>query len=261
MARGLSLLSSADPLCQTKGLVWRVAENFEAEPAYRAAGEAIRSGKIGKVQFFKATVVNYVDKTSEWYKTPWRTVPDYQGGFLLDGGVHTIAALRTMLTEPFTQLSGFASLNKDYLLPHDTIHCIVRAGSHYHGVVEMTFASPTKSIPAAENIVITGSDGWVACNMSSEGFTVVIKSRVKEDGKPEEEQEYKETEETMTFPSKGVEVELAAFFAEIQKDGTGEQSLDIGNPRNALKDVGFIQAALNSEGNLTDLVLHFVPPE
>lgn len=158
-----------------------------------------------------------------------------------------------MLPEPLTQLSGFASLNKDYLLPHDTIHSVVRAGTHYHGIVEMTFASPTKSTPAAEQIVITGSDGWLACNSSSEGFTVVVKRRVKEEGKPEEEQEYKETEETTTYPSKGVETELVAFFAEIQKDE--ERRLDIGHPREALKDVAFIQAALNSQGNLTDLAL------
>lgn len=62
VARGVKLLASAEPLCQAHGLVWRVAENFEAEPAYRAAGEVIRSGKIGKIQFFKVSIVNYIDK-------------------------------------------------------------------------------------------------------------------------------------------------------------------------------------------------------
>lgn len=76
VAQGLKLLEDAEPICQQYGLVWRVAENFEAEPVYRAAGEAIRSGKIGSVIFFKASVVNFIDKTSKWYKTPWRTVPD-----------------------------------------------------------------------------------------------------------------------------------------------------------------------------------------
>ncbi|GAV99074.1 oxidoreductase family protein [Lentinula edodes] len=255
VAQGLKLLEDAEPICQQYGLVWRVAENFEAEPVYRAAGEAIRSGKIGSVIFFKASVVNFIDKTSKWYKTPWRTVPDYQGGFLLDGGVHTIAALRTMLPEPFTHLSGFASLNKEYLSPHDTIHCVVRAQSHYHGIVEMTFASPTKSIPAAENLVITGSKGWLACNTTSEGFKIVVKVvEEKESGKTGEEAEYKEREEIISFPRKGVETELAAFFDAIGRQGTGESALDIGNPREALKDVAFIQAALNSEGNLIDLL-------
>jgi hypothetical protein len=42
----------------------------------QAAGKAIRDGKIGKVLFFNTQVLNYIDKESKWYKTPWRTVPD-----------------------------------------------------------------------------------------------------------------------------------------------------------------------------------------
>ncbi|KAF5390675.1 hypothetical protein D9757_002569 [Collybiopsis confluens] len=250
VAQGIKLIQDAEPICKDRSLVWRVAENFEAEPIYRTARDAIRAGKIGDVVFFKASVFNYLDKTSKWYKTPWRTVPDYQGGFLLDGGVHTIAALRTILPHSFTQLSGFASLNKEYLAPHDTIHSVIKAGSHYHGIVEMTFASPTKSTPVSDNIVVTGTDGWLACNRSSDGFKVVIKSRVREEGKPEDEQKYEEKEEAATFPSKGVETELVAFFGKIENKS---EALDIGSPKNALTDVAFIQAALNSQGNLIDL--------
>lgn len=74
--QGLKLIQLYRSQYQSKGLVWRIAENFEAEPIYRAARAAIRAGKIGKVVFFKANVVNYIDKTSKWYNTPWRTVPD-----------------------------------------------------------------------------------------------------------------------------------------------------------------------------------------
>ncbi|KAJ3785061.1 hypothetical protein GGU10DRAFT_292985 [Lentinula aff. detonsa] len=252
VARGLRLLRDAEPICQRRGLVWHVAENYETEPVYRAAGEVIKSGKIGNIIFFKVAVVNYIDKTSKWYKTPWRTVPDYQGGFLLDGGVHTIAALRTMLPQTFTHLSGFASLNKEYLPPHDTIHCVVQAGSHYHGIVEMTFASPTKSVPAAENIVITGSKGWLACNATSEGFKMVIRIAEQKDSEATEEKE-----EIMNFPRKGVETELEAFFDDIVKQQAGEHTSSIGDPKAALEDVAFIQAALTSKGNLMPLPSSF----
>jgi len=40
----------------------------------KKSDEVIRSGKIGKVIFFRAVVVNHIDKESKWYKTPWRTV-------------------------------------------------------------------------------------------------------------------------------------------------------------------------------------------
>ncbi|KAJ3822034.1 hypothetical protein F5880DRAFT_1732343 [Lentinula raphanica] len=251
VARGIQLLGDTEPICKRQGLVWHVAENYEVEPVYCAARDAIKAGKIGDVIFFKASVVNYIDKTSKWYKTPWRTVPDYQGGFLLDGGVHTIAALRTILPQPLTHLSGFASLNKDYLAPHDTIHSVIRAGSHYHGIVEMTFASPTQKTPAAENIVITGSKGWLACNPSPEGFKLVIRAAEESDSDSEPA---KEKEEVATFPRKGVETELVAFFDDIVKQGAGKPTSGVGDPKAALGDVAFIQAALNSEGNLIDLI-------
>ena len=76
VAQGLALIKTYRELYQPKGLIWRVAENYEAEPGYRKAGEIIRSGRIGDVIFFKTVVVNYIDKESKWYKTPWRTIPD-----------------------------------------------------------------------------------------------------------------------------------------------------------------------------------------
>lgn len=76
VARGLDLIKTYKELYEPKGLIWRVAENFEAEPGYRKVGEIIRAGKIGDVIFFKTVVVNYIDKESKWYKTPWRTIPD-----------------------------------------------------------------------------------------------------------------------------------------------------------------------------------------
>lgn len=80
---GLALIREYEATYKPRGLVWRVAENFEVEPGFRAAGAAIREGKIGKVLYFKATVVNFIDETSnKYYQTPWRTVPDVRSVLL-----------------------------------------------------------------------------------------------------------------------------------------------------------------------------------
>lgn len=76
VSQGRALIKEYETKYKTRGLVWRVAENFEAEPGYRAARRAIEDGKIGKVAFYNACVVNYIDENSKWYNTPWRTVPD-----------------------------------------------------------------------------------------------------------------------------------------------------------------------------------------
>ncbi|KAG6840904.1 hypothetical protein C0991_003365 [Blastosporella zonata] len=244
--QGLELIKQYNELYKPKGLIWRVAENFEAEPGFRAAAAAIADGKIGKVIFFRTVVYNHIDKSSKWYNTPWRTVPDYQGGFLLDGGVHTVAALRTMLPSRLTHLSGFASLNRDFLAPHDTINVAVRAGTDFHGTAELTFASPTKSRPNADGFVITGTQGWLSVNNVEGGYRVTIKSVVKsEDGSAEDEKE-----EVIEKEGQGVKGELEAFFAVIE----GKQGLAIGDPLEALRDVAFIQASLNSNGSLVDLI-------
>jgi predicted dehydrogenase len=82
VASGLEHIVKYRSTYQPQGLIWRVAENFEAEDVFRTAASLISSGKLGKVQTFKATVLNYVDKNSKWYQTSWRTIPDVSSPLL-----------------------------------------------------------------------------------------------------------------------------------------------------------------------------------
>ncbi|KAJ8515614.1 hypothetical protein ONZ45_g6970 [Pleurotus djamor] len=263
VASALSLIQTYETEYKTKSLVWRVAENWEAEPGFRKAGRLIGEGKIGNPCFFNARVTNYIDKSSKWYKTPWRTVPDYQGGFL-----HTIAALRTLLPIPLTHISSFAALNKSYLPPHDTVHLILKASSQtanapqaqkdINGSMYLTWANPTKVKSATDEIVVTGEKGWisVAVNWGDgngpfirvKSVVAVVKKGGDGDGDAVEEEE-EDVEEVEDVPMEGVKCELKAFFDAIA--GKGGEGL--GEPRNALVDVAVIQAALNSEGSVVDL--------
>jgi predicted dehydrogenase len=75
VAEGLQLIDEYER--QWKGkLIWRVAENMEAEPVYRKVGELVKQGSIGKVIWWKLSAVGRLGKDSKWYKTPWRTVPE-----------------------------------------------------------------------------------------------------------------------------------------------------------------------------------------
>lgn len=79
VASGLELIKDFETDYKSKGLIWRVAENWETETSYQVAAKAIKDGKIGKVSFYNARVVNYMDTSSKWYNTPWRTIPDVSG--------------------------------------------------------------------------------------------------------------------------------------------------------------------------------------
>ncbi|KAG6380494.1 hypothetical protein JVT61DRAFT_8649 [Boletus reticuloceps] len=256
VASGLKLIATYEAGYKPKGLVWRVAENWEVEPGYTTAAQAIRAGRIGKVTLFSLRNVGSIDKESKWYKTPWRTVPDYQGGFLLDGGVHSAAALRVILPSPLAYLSGFASLNVEWLAPHDTLISIIKCADGSHGIFELSFAAPTQSRSSiGDGIVITGTDGYLTVNQTKvkdpvtgdekSVFRVIIKSIIRNaDGK-----EGPEREEVIDEAVRGVEVELASFFAAVvegKDDG-------LGSPRGALRDVAMIEASLNSGGQLIDL--------
>lgn len=76
VASAIQLIKEYEATYAPRGLVWRVAENFEAEPVYRKAGELLAEGKIGDLAFFNLSTVNPLDESSKWYKTPWRTIPD-----------------------------------------------------------------------------------------------------------------------------------------------------------------------------------------
>ncbi|KIK76528.1 hypothetical protein PAXRUDRAFT_36911 [Paxillus rubicundulus Ve08.2h10] len=232
----------------------RVApDNWEAVSVYAAAAKAIRAGKIGKVIFFSLRAVSCIDQDAKWYKTPWRTIPDYQGGFL-----HSVAALRVILPSTMAYLSGFASLNVEWLAQHDTINAIIRSADGSRGIFELSFGATTPSREAVGNgIVITGTDGHLTVNRtevrdpvtgtdkSKSIICLTIKSTTRgADGKPDPEQE-----EVNDEPARGIELELAAFFAAVLEG----KYHGLGCPMGALRDMAFIEAALISGGKLIDL--------
>lgn len=74
-------------------------QNWAHEPASLELSRLIDSGKspLGPVLFYDLKSLGHVPSGSKYHATEWRNVPDYQGGFLLDGGVHPVAMLRVAL--------------------------------------------------------------------------------------------------------------------------------------------------------------------
>jgi len=291
VAEGLDLIKEYEEKYKSKGLVWRVAENFEAEPGYQITKALLLKGEIGEVRSWRLTSVGYVDEASKWYKTPWRTVPDYQGGFLLDGGVHSAALLRLVLPTRMTHLTAYASLSKSYLAPHDAIYAVVKNAPvptesavqdpkttptpFAHGVLELAFSAPTASRSSPQNgngTIFTGAAGFITLSRGkfadgSGKLSVEVTKVVKSKGPDGED---KETESVTTYEEKerGVEVEIGAFLRAISpvsrsvisneslayKGGSGAYLDHIGEPRGALQDVAIIQAGLTSAGKEVDLV-------
>ena len=74
-----------------------VGENYRYRNIFLKAKKYIDEGKIGKVYSFNWNVFQRVDTTKDYGATLWRQQHQYPGGFLLDGGVHYVAAIRYLL--------------------------------------------------------------------------------------------------------------------------------------------------------------------
>lgn len=106
-----------------------IAENFRFVPAWAYAAEEIK--KLGKVTGFVVRLHSMMEQSNKYYQTPWRTVPEYQGGFLLDGGVHFTAAIRQLLGSENSIESVVAqtALVSSHLPPVDSINAVLKTKS------------------------------------------------------------------------------------------------------------------------------------
>ncbi|KAI0412178.1 hypothetical protein F5X98DRAFT_382915 [Xylaria grammica] len=114
-----------------------IAENFRFMKGWAYAAEEIE--KLGRVTGFVVRHNSMMQTNNKYYNTPWRTKPEHQGGFLLDGGVHYTAGIRKLLGEDhaIANVIALTSLITSHLPPKDTINAILQTksgavGSYIH---------------------------------------------------------------------------------------------------------------------------------
>ncbi|AHC14424.1 oxidoreductase domain protein [Salinispira pacifica] len=78
-------------------LVMMVAENFRYRRVYREAAGMLKSGAIGEIQHIRWDfIMQMLPETNKYARTSWRTGHSFAGGFVTDGGVHVISAMRDL---------------------------------------------------------------------------------------------------------------------------------------------------------------------
>jgi len=219
VAAGRQLIQTAHDLTAQSGKVWMIAENFRYEPAFQTAGEMIRHGDIGKPIQFTWTTSSAVNPQNKYYHTAWRRDNSFPGGFLLDGGVHNIAAIRAVMGE-IASVSAFVTQVRADLPPADTLSATIRFDSGAFGMWTMTFAADS---PWESPIQVLGEAG--ALRIDSRKIERVING------------------ETSTHPFKvdAIQAELSDF-ARVISQGSKPSS----TPEQALQDVAVIHAMLES---------------
>jgi predicted dehydrogenase len=104
--------------------VWYVAENFRFWPTAWRVRDLIAAGEIGTPLLCHYPNLVPV-KGFPWFETEWRRRPGYAGGYLLDGGVHDIAALRVIFGE-VAEVAAFQRGVDPELPPADTLAASLR---------------------------------------------------------------------------------------------------------------------------------------
>lgn len=157
---------------------------------------------------------------SKYYETAWRKTPDYQGGFLLDGGVHFIAAMRLLLGREarMERVSAFTAMTREWLPPIDTVNATVKLANGGSGTFSVSFGSADG-----------GVDYVVSCERGSVevGFDETLSKRIGEEP------------QTERFPEdkNGVRQEIKAWAEALT---SGKQNV-LQSPEEALADLEVVR--------------------
>ena len=87
-----------------------LAENFRYHKAFTKIKELMAGNAIGEVISFCWNDYKSLHVDNK-YATPWRMNNQYPGGFIFDGGIHNVAALRMIFGDVQTQVSATKSVN------------------------------------------------------------------------------------------------------------------------------------------------------
>ncbi|KAI0019275.1 oxidoreductase [Xylariomycetidae sp. FL0641] len=202
-----------------------IAENFRFMQGYAYAADEIK--KLGKVTGFVVRLNSMMAKSNKYYNTPWRTKPEYQGGFLLDGGVHFTAAIRKLLGKEHAvaTLTAQTSLVSSHLPPVDSINAVMKTKS---GVIGSYIHSVGTTMQAFE-FHVACENGWV----QAEGAKAVV-VRGSGDDAAREEKTFNKTS--------GVTEEVQAWAESI---ASGVPNLEQ-TPELALGDLELMEKMLTS---------------
>ena len=160
-----------------------------------------------------------------YLQTEWRKSPSWgDGGFFVDTFVHDAAALRLILGD-FDQVSSVVSSRAKHIPGWDTLTAHVTWKSGVHGTIALTHAAAH----IQWKLQIMGPSYYILLERDGPGY------KLKYDDV--------NSSSVTFFPFKGTEAQFTAFAGACHSES---HSRDINTPAEALKDLEFVYACLES---------------
>jgi predicted dehydrogenase len=200
--------------------VWMVAENWRYESAFVRAAALVAERAIGRPLTCSWSLHLPVSPTNKYYHTEWRRSGEFPGGFLMDGGVHHVAALRLLLGEIERVAAAVKQARAD-LPPADTLAATLHFANGVVGSYLVTYAA---SAPWPGGLQVTGDAGSLRVDRG------LIELAAGGEVQPIE-----------TNGRDGVQGEMSAFAAAVRTNAPHRNT-----PEQGLRDVAVVEAMLRS---------------
>jgi len=136
------------------GVTYMTGENVHYIPHITKAVELVESGIIGNVHSLVWNQFQFMEIDNKFNQTKWRSKNEHPGGYVLDGGVHSVHALK-MIAGPIKSVySRTKSIEKGLGTMDTTLSTI----EHDNGIVS-SFNIGWRAINDDDNLKIYGDKG------------------------------------------------------------------------------------------------------
>lgn len=150
-----------------------VAENFRYKETFYRVNEIIKNDVIGKPYATIWNIFHQIKPDNQYVQTEWRINHQYPGGFITDGGVHNVAAMRMLFGE-FVETHAFSKSINPSIGDTDTFSMQFKTDQNVHGVINI-FLSPVGY--DQNDFHIFGTKGSILVNSND----IIIKSSDREE--------------------------------------------------------------------------------
>lgn len=219
-----------------KGIVFSIAEQLRYDRASKKAREIVQSGKIGELRGIHGRMWSDIkpDGSNQWFETEWRKNATFQGGFILDAGVHFVAAMRYISGAEIVETASFANQFKSYLVPLDTVNAASKWSNGAMGTLSISFASSKSS----QDFIYSGIKGSLSIVL--EGFGTYHLTVEDTEGNVVQKE---------SIDGEAVFEENKAFLKAI-KDGKNEKEA---SAEEAVADLAVIESLVSGGGKVKSL--------
>ncbi|GFP80006.1 uncharacterized protein ymr315w [Phtheirospermum japonicum] len=217
----LSSYNSLTATLPSQQPIWAVAENYRFEPAFVEGTKLM--AEIGDIVNFQIIVEVPMNSSSPYFSSSWRH--NFTGGYILDMGVHFIAALRMIAGCEITSVSARTSHVDTTLPPPDSISSVIQLENGRSGVLVTVVSAKTiklfwrvVGLKGTFHIEVENREGKL-------GYSVTLFTA---DG----------LTKSSFYPSSGVVEELKTFFGDVSRATLKKESGFQAEPR-----ISFIEGA------------------